>query len=102
MSEALAAGALVFETLDDLTLHPAHNRMQFYTWSDDRCCLPAGATAATLRGPLPDLVAGDLLLFEEVRGPRTGAAADADPDQRHVVRLTRVEREWIHSMARLS
>ena len=91
LSEALAAGALVFETSDDLTLHPAHNRMRFYTWSDARCCLPAGATAVTLRGPLPTLVAGDLLLFEEVRGPRTGAAADADPNQRHVVRLTRVE-----------
>ncbi len=91
LSEALAAGALVFETLDDLTLHLAHNRMQFYTWSDARCCLPSGATAVTLRGPLPELVAGDLLLFEEVRGPRTGAAADADPSQRHVVRITRVE-----------
>jgi hypothetical protein len=91
LSDALAAGALVFETSDDLTLHPPHNSMQFYTWRDQRCCLPAGATAVTLRGPLPDLAAGDLLLFEEVRGPRTGAAADADPNQRHVVRLSRVE-----------
>ena len=25
-------------------------RSRFYTWGDDECCLPAGATAATLRG----------------------------------------------------
>jgi hypothetical protein len=91
LPEALAAGAMVFETLDDLTLHVTHNRIPFHTWSDARCCLPEGATAATLRGPLPDLVAGDLLLFEEVGGARTGAAADADPSRRHVVRLARVE-----------
>jgi hypothetical protein len=91
MSEALAAGAVVFETLDEVTLHFGHNRVPFHTWSDTRCCLPAGATAATLRGPLPNLAAGDLLLLEEVRGARTGAEADADPGRRHVVRLTRVE-----------
>jgi hypothetical protein len=34
---------------------------------------------------------GDLLLFDEVRGPRTGRPGDADPRHRHVVRLTRVE-----------
>ncbi|MEK6374876.1 MAG: putative baseplate assembly protein [Acidobacteriota bacterium] len=34
---------------------------------------------------------GDLLIFEEVLGPITGQAADADPAHRHVVRLTRVE-----------
>ena len=89
--EALAGGALVFETMEALTAHRAHNRIPFHTWSDARCCLPSGATGCTLRGPLPDLVAGDLLLFEEVRGARTGAAADADPNRRHVVRLTQVE-----------
>ncbi|MGH8639914.1 MAG: putative baseplate assembly protein, partial [Burkholderiales bacterium] len=91
LSDALTAGAVVFETLDDVTLHAAHNRIPVYTWSDARCCLPAGATAVTLRGPLPNLLVGDLLLFEEMRGARTGAAADADPNRRHVVRLTRVE-----------
>ena len=42
LSDALTAGALVFETLDELTLHPAHNRMQFYTWSDDAMLLAGG------------------------------------------------------------
>lgn len=36
------------------------------------------------------LAAGDLLIFEEVRGPQTGNPADADPAHRHAVRLTDV------------
>jgi hypothetical protein len=36
------------------------------------------------------LKAGDVLIFEEVRGPKTGQKADADPTRRHVVRLTKV------------
>jgi len=36
------------------------------------------------------LQAGDVLIFEEVIGPHTGNAADADPARRHAVRLTRV------------
>lgn len=33
---------------------------------------------------------GDVLIFEEVLGPKTGNEADADPTHRHAVRLTRV------------
>jgi hypothetical protein len=36
------------------------------------------------------LSAGDVLIFEEVLGPKTGNEADADPDHRHAVRLTKV------------
>jgi len=43
------------------------------------------------RGRRLKLKAGDLLLFEEVMGPKTGHPANADPGHRHVVRLTRVE-----------
>ncbi len=150
-----------------LTLYPANNEVLFYTWNQSECCLPAGATKATLRDcapgtqsctatappcapadPARDLAAdpfaaasmrqsgdsadlsdgpsssaaasqgsgapyeerapfcsifaqahrqqwnlqhlspGDLLLFEETRGPRTHNRADADPDHRQVVRLT--------------
>ena len=63
------------------------NRLLFHTWGDDRCCLPRGATRATLRGQHPDLQAGAVLVFEEVKGPLTGDAADADPRNRHAVRL---------------
>ena len=40
---------------------------------------------------LKALKPGDVLLFEEVIGPKTGDSADADPTHRHAVRLTKVE-----------
>jgi Baseplate J-like protein len=90
LDKAATAGATIFETLHDITLHAAHNEIAFYTWSDRECCLPAGATAATLEKPLVDLKEGQVLLFEELIGPQTGDSADADPRHRHVVRLTKV------------
>lgn len=92
LEPALAAGAVAFETMHGLTLRLDHDEIAFHTWSDRECCLPAGATAATLAGELPGLDQGSLLLFEEVVGPKTGEPADADPRRRHVVRLTGVER----------
>ena len=94
LQTALTQGAVVFETLHDITLHGAHNKMQFYTWDDQSCCLPKGATTAALvNPPAPNslsLAKGDALLLEEVISPATGAAADADPAHRWVVRLTSV------------
>jgi hypothetical protein len=114
-----------------IQLYESHNHIRFYTWGDQECCLPKGATSATLydgraveaepepdagkrphrrkggrRRPEPEeppvkqivyqrnlekLQAGDFLLFEEVKGSKTGNPADADPTHRHVVRLTKVE-----------
>ncbi|MFF2955047.1 putative baseplate assembly protein [Kitasatospora sp. NPDC057965] len=149
--DALAGSATVevFEPLDgaDVVLHPAHNTIRFWTWGDQDCVLPRGATSATLRDGRPAtgphridrpgsdrqeagvretepprtdppptdphgadphetgphetgrpqgharqlaLRPGDLLIIEEVLGPRTGAAADADPAHRQAVRLTSV------------
>jgi hypothetical protein len=65
--------------------------MPFYEWSDAECCLPKGATRATLAGDFPELAVGDVIVFEEVLGPRTGLAADADPTHRHAVMLTAVQ-----------
>ena len=81
----------VFETMhavDELLV--AYNELPFYTWGDKECCLPKGATRATLKGHYPSLKKGDVLLFEEVLGPRTGQAEDADPARRHLLRLTDV------------
>ncbi len=97
-------------------LFEAHNQIQFYTWDQSECCLMAGATSATLRDRLlseaspsdktscsaflqdykqtrllGNLSPGDFLMFEEVRGPRTGNPADANVTHRQVVRLTKVE-----------
>ncbi len=113
---------------EPIKLHPAHNRIRLYTWGDAECCLPKGATTATLydgravqipietpkapepeyqqepaKGSAPEetadesvrveyerelqLESGDYVLFEEIRGPKTGNPADADPKHRHVVRI---------------
>ena len=81
----------VFEPLDDVTLYPAHARLDFYTWGAPDCCLPKGATRATLRGHIPTLVPGMVLLLEETAGAVTLDPADRDVSHRHVIRLTRVE-----------
>ena len=78
----------VFESLADVTVWVEQNRMDFYTWGDGQCCLPAGATQATLAGSFESLHAGDVLIFEEMVGPLTGDAGDADPTHRWAVRLT--------------
>lgn len=119
---------------DPIRLSEAHNEIHFYTWGDCACCLPKGATRATLTDAWPNipkadggdpkkppadapklasraaaadpgkpdsheppgavralkLKVGDVLIFEEVIGPKTGNRADADPLHRQAVRLTKV------------
>ena len=91
LDRALEARPEVFETLHAATLRHAHNAFRLHAWGQRECCLPRGATRATLLGHHPTLAAGDVLVFEEVRGPGTGHAADADPGHRHAVRLTAVD-----------
>jgi len=86
----LAQAGVVFATLADATLGESLNAIPFYTWGDSQCCLPAGATTATLSGHLDALSAGAVLLFEEIAGPSTGAPEDANPRNRWIVRLTGV------------
>ncbi|MEU2361636.1 putative baseplate assembly protein [Streptomyces noursei] len=82
-----------------LELLPQHHAIRLWTWGGEVCGLPAGATAATLTDAWADedcgrrelaLAPGDLLLLEEVKGPRTGTPGDQDPTHRQVVRLTSV------------
>ncbi|SFT04245.1 putative baseplate assembly protein [Streptomyces sp. ok210] len=92
----------VFEpvvTDEPLALRPEHNTIRFWTWGDEVCSLPEGATSATLRDAWSDeacsvrsleLAPGDLLLIEEVLGARSGTPGDADPAHRQAVRLTSV------------
>jgi Baseplate J-like protein len=80
---------VVFETMHDALLARQRNEIPFHTWGDNRCCLPVGATRATLKGSRADLALqeGGTLIFEEVRGPLSGLGVDADPTHRCVVRL---------------
>ncbi|MDY6795809.1 MAG: putative baseplate assembly protein [Actinomycetota bacterium] len=83
----------IFETMHDAVINSVNNEIMFYTWGDDDCCLPIGATRATLLDNTLNrlkLRRGDVLVFEEIRGPLSGEAADRDPSRRHAVRLTEV------------
>ena len=90
--EALSAADVVFETIEDVTLDASLNQIRIHTWGNQNCCLSRGATTVDLVGD--DLTGhlrlhkGDFLLFEEVRGIKTGQEEDADPAHRQVVRLT--------------
>ena len=96
------AAAATFETQVGANLSSTLNQIQLHAWGDRQCCLPRGTTTADLEGnlafdPATDagnpwkLKAGDFLLFEEVVGPDTGLAADADPTHRQIVRLRTVQ-----------
>lgn len=87
---ALSTGAQVFESMHRAILHSSLNRMEFYTWGARECCLPKGATRATLRGRLAALAPGMVLIFQEMRSSRGGDPGDADPSHRHAVRLVEV------------
>ena len=115
---------LVADRETDIAFYAAHSELHFYTWGQQECCLPRGATSATLadawvfqddpepvsasqkRSALQNgtpsldrdklkgrihLSVGDVLIFEEVIGAKTGVVADANPTRRHAVRLTSVQ-----------
>ncbi|GGY07175.1 putative baseplate assembly protein [Streptomyces hiroshimensis] len=99
--ELRARGQVCFRPLEDraIQFRAAHNRIELWSWGNEQCHLPAGATEATLcDGKMAEgharrvlhLRPGDVLVLEEERGPATGALADADPAHRQAVRLTRV------------
>ncbi|MFO1086041.1 MAG: putative baseplate assembly protein [Reyranellaceae bacterium] len=91
LSDALRGGAIVFETAHDAALDERLNRLSFYSWGDNACCLPRGTTRATLRGDLSAILhVGDILVFEEVVSPTTFMRGDADHTHRWAVRLVTV------------
>lgn len=87
---AVLSGVQVFGPMHNAVLYPELAQFSFYTWGDTDCCLPQGATAATLLNACPRLRPGDVLVFQEVIGPQTGDPADADLRHRCAVRLTAV------------
>lgn len=87
---AVATDHEEFQSMYDVTLHESHNRIRFYAWSDEDCCLPRGATGAVLYDDALQLSPGDVLIFKEQINPVSGLETDADPFHRHAVRLTTV------------
>jgi hypothetical protein len=86
LEQLAAQGVLVFETLHEVEATKARNGIGVHDWHDGRCCLPAGATSATLLGGPAELglVGGDVLVLERVDAAGEPISADR---QRHVVRL---------------
>jgi len=88
----LAQNVKVFETMQDAWLYPELNRINFYIEEGFETILKQGSTSAVLRGELPNLQPGAVLVFEEVLDPDSGTELGADPAQRCAVRLTGVKR----------
>jgi len=88
------AQAEVFETMYDIDgLFEDLNELYFYTWGARECYIPKDSTSATLYGPCKHLQVGDVLIFKETKGVRSGLPEDADPTHRQAVRLTKITRE---------
>ena len=94
--EPLLDGSVLNESTATLRWRVAHNRIRFYDWGRDDCCLSRGTTSATLiddwqgEGRAFALQPGDVLILKEVRGARSGIEGDADPARCCAVRLTAV------------
>lgn len=119
LAQLPTGGYSVFEPADysatGLVFRAASSEIDIDAGGEQERFLPQGTTRATLvdkalwrranpqepppaewgAGPIPEqplaLVAGDVLIFEEIRGSATGGMADADPDHRQAVRLTAVK-----------
>src|SRR5690606_9924264 len=69
----------VFEPIVDegaaLEFRSAHNEIRFYAWGEAECCLPRGATSATLLDGPPPLPDGPVVLEA---GPAGEPAADGE------------------------
>lgn len=93
--QALSAADVVFEWAtgkkEEITFHSKLNEIKIYTWGNRLCCVPRGTITLHLVGDLP-LNTGDLLLFEEVKGPTTGLLVDANLCHRQVVRVMEVKK----------
>ena len=74
---------------DDGGCEPGHGPRAAAAYQRDTGGYALAPEAEPVR-KLRHLAAGDILIFEETRGPLTGAPADADPAHRHPVLVTRV------------
>ena len=88
----------VFETAATVAVDPLNNELRIHAWGNEQCCLPARRDdRASLRGrrgrrrrrSRPPLRRATTCCSRRCSGPTTGAAADADPAHRQVVRIER-------------
>ena len=70
---------IVFETLGEAILDPAHNQMSLFDWGNNNCFLPSNALSAALTGKYEGLNAGAYLLFDDGNGHRDVVRLSAPP-----------------------
>ena len=58
LAAQLSGTAPAFAAIQPVSLATEQDEITFYTWGDENCCLPAGATMATLTGNLTEPGAG--------------------------------------------
>ncbi|MEB3294567.1 MAG: putative baseplate assembly protein [Synechococcales bacterium] len=91
---AIDREVLIFETLHDLVLHSACNRLEIYTWGEQDYILPIGTTQATLKDPeavlSQHLKPGMVLILEEVGIYQAEVRIDPDINHRHAILLTKI------------
>lgn len=69
VTDALADGGMVFETVGPVQLASARNSLALHAWGDVDACLPAGTTSAFVTFPVgadPELAAGDVVILTPV------------------------------------
>jgi len=88
--DAISNGAECFQTMHDITLHTSSNKISFYTWGETRCCLPSGATSATL---LNDKLGRQLFSWDDIDTTTTQFNALKDFLKEHFSQVNR----WINS-----
>ena len=69
--DVVAAGSAVFETVEDNLLDPTLDTLDLYDWGLDGYTLPAGASAAELRGSIAAVAPGAVLILHPATGGRT-------------------------------
>ena len=87
---ALLSGVQVFEPMHDAVLYPEHNQIPSTPGATRIAACPQARPKPRCRHAIRNLQPGDVLIFQEMMGPQTGNAADADMRHRCAVRLTQV------------
>ncbi len=92
----------VFTTMHAADLSASRQEIAFYVHDREDAVLRRGAVAARLKDSwldraadqraLDGLAVGDVLILEQRLDPASGLSAGVDPNSRHAVRLTQVER----------
>ena len=87
---AVLSGVQVFEPMHDAVLYPELDQFDFYTWGDTTAACRKARPRPRCGTPFRGFRPGDVLVFQEMKGPQTGVPADADLRHRCAVRLTAV------------